>query len=1256
MRISVLFIFFFLFSQIGRTQTTQTNLRLVYQVSSVSGSNPTFNLNGVVYDGENQYDATNVNVGDWVYFIEADITYYLKITARTPTGVSQLAVTAIDTVGGVVPTPMPSQMGIVRLTNNYKLPTYISGLTDPLRAGMLADFQQKVDKGITNAEEITPFVGTSPLVPAASNTGKNYQNQNGDIYYSNGTTWTCQTCSIDSAGSYLNQNVNGVVSLGGVSDMSPGTAITLGMGVGADARAFNVGNFESTDKVWPQFVANPTSNNFGLHINAGNQGAILGSTATSGSKLSMMGVWDESSNGAFFEGPYISTSHKLLSANYGAVGQITMRSNFRPNNQLWGGSFEENSVSATNVNFAKVIGTKIPIYTGFGYVNGFAHTIRLSRRITGQTKIPHVYSEMANYNVVTAGNTMEGRSFTLHDFGFIPAPVNDSMGFHMIFGEKIGDYEASVIGGSKVNGSNGRLWAIRQNKINNITPLAFDWIRIDPLDGTQTGDKITLYDKYKLPNAQPSIINLDKSVMIWTGNGTNTTPSFALASTLTDSAGAYLNKNVNGVISLGGMSDMPINTGVKLDMGFLDDGRWLTIGNFANPTTPSGPTATNKDYGLHISPWNNDYEVSLRFNWANNSSVVRLGGSGVDNEGIRLNQSSVIHSPFTTIGKLASNAIGRTYIGFKREGTPTRLQGLGNFYIEPYTNNNKFGTNTGVYSAYQPPLVDGIYVSGLFSESSMNTDAVGTVTNKKSYVLLGQKPSQHTDSLFYAVMLGSNNAAYSPFVGALNNGVNYDMQIPATEKAFSVFQSKTGSSYKWINVDLDGTQIGNKVSFYNRSYSLANAIPSNGNGNKSVMLWTGDGVGAVPSFALISTLTDSAGNYLNKNVNGVISLGGTTHQPLNGGVNSVTALDMGSVSEGRAFTIGRFANPRYPSYDNNGDYGLHISPTDNGSIGMHYSNGGTANAYFDMYGGNARIHLINRNNLMSTRLFKDEKDFSSHKLKYRWTDNTTGKVAYSTIGGASHTIGTAPSTGGFGYTTAMEVATVDLVTNKQKKSGFIVSVANGIDNTGATVQSKNYTKMLFQPSAETPFDSINYYVTLGEDDPVYRDINTENISYSTDNYFRGFAVGQNKSDAINNDFKWISVDFSNNLETGNKVGFYNRKYFLPNATPSITNGTEQIIVWTGNGINSTSTFKNFVIKSMKEENVVATTNQTAFTIAVALVAPNGTDMPLRVYVNGVRLTYTAGVPSTTQFTYTGVNVTLATGLLAGDVVTFEYLN
>ena len=315
-----------------------------------------------------------------------------------------------------------------------------------------------------------------------------------------------------------------------------------------------------------------------------------------------------------------------------------------------------------------------------------------------------------------------------------------------------------------------------------------------------------------------------------------------------DSAGSYLNQNVNGVVSLGGVSDMPVNTGVKLDMGGLDDGRWFTIGNFANPTTPSGPTATNKDYGLHLSPWNNEYEISLRYNWANNSSVVRLGGSSVVNEGIRINNTSVIHSPFDLTGKSSVSSIGRSYLGFQRNGTPTRLQGLGNVYIEPFQNSNKFGAQTGTYSAYQPPLVNGIYLSGVFSESSMNTDAAGTVTNQKNYVMLAKKPSQHSDSLLYSVILGSNNLAYSPGVGALNNGANYDMQIPAMANAFSVFQSKLGNSYKWINVDLDGTQTGNKVSFYNRSYSLANAIPSNGNGNKSVMVWTGDGMNAIPAF------------------------------------------------------------------------------------------------------------------------------------------------------------------------------------------------------------------------------------------------------------------------------------------------------------------------------------------------------------------------------------------------------------------------
>lgn len=80
-----------------------------------------------------------------------------------------------------------------------------------------------------------------------------------------------------------------------------------------------------------------------------------------------------------------------------------------------------------------------------------------------------------------------------------------------------------------------------------------------------------------------------------------------------------------------------------------------------------------------------------------------------------------------------------------------------------------------------------------------------------------------------------------------------------------------------------------------------------------------------------------------------------------------------------------------------------------------------------------------------------------------------------------------------------------------------------------------------------------------------------------------------------------------------------------------------------------------VAAKMREEIFTPTTGQTTFTIAYTAPAPSGTNVPVRVYRNGVRLTYTAAAPDIRQFTYTGPTITTASNL-AGDEIAVEYFN
>lgn len=70
-----------------------------------------------------------------------------------------------------------------------------------------------------------------------------------------------------------------------------------------------------------------------------------------------------------------------------------------------------------------------------------------------------------------------------------------------------------------------RAWGVKTELTGN---EEFHWISIS-LPGTEdtTGNNITFYEKYALPNAQPSVALADTSVVIWIGNGTTTVPQFA---------------------------------------------------------------------------------------------------------------------------------------------------------------------------------------------------------------------------------------------------------------------------------------------------------------------------------------------------------------------------------------------------------------------------------------------------------------------------------------------------------------------------------------------------------------------------------------------------------------------------------------------------------------------------------------------------------------------------------------------------------
>ena len=175
------------------------------------------------------------------------------------------------------------------------------------------------------------------------------------------------------------------------------------------------------------------------------------------------------------------------------------------------------------------------------------------------------------------------------------------------------------------------------------------------------------------------------------------------------------------------------------------------------------------------------------------------------------------------------------------------------------------------------------------------------------------------------------------------------------------------------------------------------------------------------------------------------------------------------------------------------------------------------------------------------------------------------------------------------------------------------------------------------------------------------------IHQNANDYDNGICIGRTTTNSRNcwsifaqSDSTLTMTSFympnpGNNIQTAltNRFGFAQTgQLFLYNYT-SASSFTGTVVgdlgVTSGGAVVTKSPLK------MREENFTATATQTDFTIAYSAPAVSGTNVPIRVYRNGVRLFYVASGPSSTQFTFTGTTVTTSANT-EGDIITIEYLN
>lgn len=151
-------------------------------------------------------------------------------------------------------------------------------------------------------------------------------------------------------------------------------------------------------------------------------------------------------------------------------------------------------------------------------------------------------------------------------------------------------------------------------------------------------------------------------------------------------------------------------------------------------------------------------------------------------------------------------------------------------------------------------------------------------------------------------------------------------------------------------------------------------------------------------------------------------------------------------------------------------------------------------------------------------------------------------------------------------------------------------------------------------------------------------------------------------------YDWISVDLDN-VSPGsgqNRVGLYNRSYYLANATPSTSSGVKQTMVWTGTGSASTVAFENVSSSGSTHERVFLE-NSTATSVdldaGTTVKDVDGTNTTftfptnladLHVYKNGMLIAQTGSLTTRDYSCNTGTNtITFTVALISTDRVIIE---
>lgn len=215
-----------------QAQTPHLNFAARFQITSATGGDP-YNIVGIVSDDLSRFTGSDVAINDSIYVIDGSDVYVLAVTSITSVVGPTVTLVANDPLDAGVSIPT-GQAAILRPTNNYTLPVYISGLRDDLRSMIMNRQAQLIDEitggGLSITDFISAGVAVPPSAPANLNGGETWRNgTTGELWASDGSKWypfnygpkecvdtvtnsliTVQSGGIISTGSPLVRNSSGV--------------------------------------------------------------------------------------------------------------------------------------------------------------------------------------------------------------------------------------------------------------------------------------------------------------------------------------------------------------------------------------------------------------------------------------------------------------------------------------------------------------------------------------------------------------------------------------------------------------------------------------------------------------------------------------------------------------------------------------------------------------------------------------------------------------------------------------------------------------------------------------------------------------------------------------------------------------------------------------------------------------------------------------------------------------------------------------